>query len=154
MSLNVGNLRNCNECQISNKNMSQGLINYSSKASKFNNGYLAKDTVSFSGKANLKNDLNIKIDNGFLGMGKRKISGQISSHEVDFVLDMNPLNGKVNLTGTIDGQDVNLSLKNNQMEGDLSDEFQDLVPQLRLLMLEKSAYDNEIYAACVAGSLA
>ena len=83
-----------------------------------------KDTVSFSGKKksksnNLNSDMDINVRNGFLGLGKRTI------------------------TGTLAGKPVELKLKGYNLEGNLSDEDRHLVPYLRMLMNDKLSYDNQ-----------
>ncbi len=103
-----------------------------------------KDTVNFSGQSKTLNKMDIKVNDGFLGMGKRKITGTIDGKKVNFVIDTNTWGNKAKLNGTINGKKVNLTLKNYNLEGDLAEEDRHLVPYLQLLMNDKKHYDNEL----------
>lgn len=107
-----------------------------------------KDTVSFFGKKhsrsnNLNSDMNIKVSNGFLGLGKRTITGAIAGKPVELKLDTNFWGNATKLSGNINGKPVDLKLKGYNLEGNLSDEDRNLVPYLRMLMNDKLNYDNQ-----------
>lgn len=107
-----------------------------------------KDTVSFSGKKhsksnNLNSDMDINVKNGFLGIGKRTITGTIAGKQVELKLDTNFWGNATKLSGNINGKPVNLKLKGYNLEGNLPEEDRNLVPYLRMLMNDKLSYDNQ-----------
>lgn len=141
-----------NLSQISGSNYS---ANYSVNAQspKFQNSNVEntlervpqKDSVSFSGKISeedLNGDMNIEVSNGFLGMGKRKITGTILNKQVDLKLDTGNFNlNKVKLSGTIDGTPVKLEMKDYKLSGEISDQHKDILPYIKRLMVDKRNYD-------------
>ena len=144
-----------NLSKITNNIINYNISNQNLKFPNFNTKNVLErvpiqDTVSFNGKLSeeeLNKDIHIKVSNGFLGMGKRKIHGTICEKQVDLTLDTSAWNtNKVKLSGTIENSPVNLVMKNYKLSGDLSDEYKDLVPHLKNLMMDKSRYDAVITA--------
>lgn len=107
-----------------------------------------KDTVSLSKSSNnqekVLGDMDVNVSNGFLGMGKRTIKGKIAGKAVDLKLDTGTFSDNVKLTGTINGKPVELKLKDYKLTGNLSDEDNDLIPYLKMIMFDKRAYDNNL----------
>lgn len=113
-----------------------------------------KDTVSLSKFSNnqerVLGDMDVNVSNGFLGMGKRTIKGKIAGKAVDLKLDTGTFNDNVKLTGTINGKPVELKLKDYKLTGNLSDEDNDLIPYLKMIMSDKRAYDNNLAMMAMA----
>lgn len=114
-----------------------------------------QDTTSFCGKISeedLNGDINIEVSNGFLGLGKRKITGTILGKQVNLTLDTGNFNlNKVKLSGTIAETPVSLEMNDYKLSGDISDEHKDVLPYLKRLMVDKRNYDTTntmIVAAC------
>ncbi len=113
-----------------------------------------KDTVSLSKSSNnqerVLGDMDVNVSNGFLGMGKRTIKGKIAGKAVDLKLDTGTFNDNVKLTGTINGKPVELKLKDYKLTGNLSDEDNNLIPYLKMIMSDKRAYDNNLAMMAMA----
>lgn len=133
-------------CSAMNKvsspnNMPFAVQEFVNTMSSINNKQLIKDTVTFGGKTKSNKENDIKISNGFLGLGKRKVRGHISGYEVDFKLDSN-LFGKVKLTGTVEGKPVEVYLKGGKIKGNMPEEYHSIIPQIATLMYNKKEYDE------------
>lgn len=124
-----------------------------------------KDSVYFSdnGKKynlnNLRYDMDIKVSNGFLGMGKKTITGNIAGKPVDFKLGLASFWGDaIKLSGKINEKPVELKFKENNIEGNLADEDRDLVPHLLMLVNDKAlrytvglkVFDTSVMAVLIA----
>lgn len=135
---------------FSNNYLSSRCNNVGSSHSPNFTGGNACDTYSSSkGRKNLS-DVNVKVGNGFLGLGKRTIKGDIRGKQVDLLLDTNFWTSKVKLSGTVNNKPVNLTLKGYNIEGNIAEEDKDLIPYLRVFMSDKRHYDDNIamIAAC------
>ena len=109
----------------------------------------AQDTTSFSGNENLLSDCDVEVNNGFLGVGKRKIKGSINGVPVELKLDTGAFNNKVKLSGVVDGRPIDLQLKDYKLTGNISDEDKKLLPYLQRFMIDKRNYDEMMAAVAV-----
>ena len=119
---------------------------------------LNQDVDTFSLSENSKNkklsEINVKVSNGFLGMGKRSIKGTVKGKNVDLKLSNKSNlfgNCKIKLLGTVNNKPVNLTMAGYNLEGNIADEDRDLLPYLQLFMTDKLSYDNNmaVMAMCV-----
>lgn len=102
----------------------------------------------FSSNNRILSNMDVEVSDGFLGMGKRTVKGNIAGKAVDLKLDTGLWKGDVKLSGTINDKPVELNLKDYKLIGNLSDNYKDLIPYLTKIM-EDQKRDYELAVAAV-----
>lgn len=110
-----------------------------------------KDTVTFSGKQKENfGDMDVEVKNKLIG--GRTVKGTIKDKEVDLKITSGVFSNKIKLSGTINGKPVDLTLEDYNFSGNISQEDNDLLPYMRMLMNDKRNYDHGMAIMAVAAS--